>query len=59
VLDEGTYIYPDILWRGGQDGQGGAFTDEAGDVAFAFLATIKKFNDNLGQLLAYSESKMR
>jgi hypothetical protein len=35
----------------GQEGQGGVFTVDAGEVTFAFLAAIEKFGDNLGQLL--------
>ena len=35
----------------GQEGQGGVFTVDADELAFAFLAVIEKSYDNLGQLL--------
>ena len=38
-----------------KEGQGGAFTDEADKVAFAFSAAIKESGDNLGQLLTVLE----
>jgi hypothetical protein len=36
----------------GQEGQGGEFTGEAGELASVFLAMIEEFEENLGQLLA-------
>ena len=35
----------------GQEGQGGVFTGDAGEVAFAFSGVIEEFGNNLGQLL--------
>jgi hypothetical protein len=35
----------------GQEGQGGVFTGDAGEVAFAFLGAIEESGNNLGQLL--------
>ena len=35
----------------GQEGQGGVFTDDAGEVAFAFSGVIEESGNNLGQLL--------
>ena len=35
----------------GQEGQGGVFTDDAGEVAFAFPGVIEESSNNLGQLL--------
>ena len=38
--------------REGQEGQGGVFTGDAGEVVFAFLGVIEESNNNLvGQLL--------
>jgi hypothetical protein len=34
-----------------EEGQGGVFTVDSGEVAFAFLAAIEGSGDNLGQLL--------
>ena len=36
----------------GQEGQGGVFTSDAGEVAFAFLGAIEESSNNLGQLLS-------
>ena len=36
----------------GQEGQGGVFTGDAGEVAFAFLGAIEESDNNLGQLLS-------
>ena len=35
----------------GQEGQGGVFTSDVGEVAFAFLGAIEESSNNLGQLL--------
>ena len=35
----------------GQEGQGGVFTGDASEVAFAFLGAIEESSNNLGQLL--------
>ena len=35
----------------GKEGQGGIFTVDTGEVAFAFLAAVEEFGENLGQLL--------
>jgi hypothetical protein len=35
----------------GQEGQGGVFTVDVGEVAFAFPAAIEESSGNLGQLL--------
>ena len=35
----------------GQEGLGGVFTGDAGEVAFAFLGEIEESGNNLGQLL--------
>jgi len=35
----------------GQEGQGGLFTSDVGEVAFAFLGAIEESGNNLGQLL--------
>ena len=36
----------------GQEGQGGVFTGDAGEVAFAFPGAIEESSNNLGQLLS-------
>jgi hypothetical protein len=36
----------------GQEGQGGVFTDDAGEVVFAFPGAIEESGNNLGQLLS-------
>ena len=36
----------------GQEGQGGVFIGDAGEVAFAFPCAIEEFGNNLGQLLS-------
>jgi hypothetical protein len=36
----------------GQEGQGRVFTDDAGEVASAFLGAIEELDNNLGQLLS-------
>ena len=35
----------------GQEGQGGVFTGDAGEVAFSFPGAIEEFGNNLGRLL--------
>ena len=36
----------------GQEGQGGVFTGDAGEVTFAFPGVIEESGSNLGQLLS-------
>jgi hypothetical protein len=36
----------------GQEGQGGVFTRDVGEVAFAFLGAIEESGNNLGQLIS-------
>ena len=44
-----------ILNGEGQEGQGGDFTGDAGEVAFAFPTAIEESSNNLGQLLTVLE----
>jgi hypothetical protein len=41
----------------GQEGQGGVFTVDTGEVAFAFLAVVEEYSENLGQLLMVLRSQ--
>jgi hypothetical protein len=43
-------------WEG-QEEQGGVFTVDTGEVAFAFPAMVEEFDENLGQLLTVLESR--
>jgi hypothetical protein len=36
----------------GQEGQGGVFTGDIGEVVFAFLGAIEESSNNLGQLIS-------
>ena len=38
--------------REGQEGQGGVFIGDVGEVAFTFLGAIEESGNNLGQLLS-------
>ena len=40
-----------------QEGQGGVFTIDAGEVAFAFPAVVEESRENLGQLLTILRSQ--
>jgi hypothetical protein len=41
----------------GQEGEGGVFTVDTGEVAFAFLAEVEESGENLGQLLTILRSR--
>ena len=41
----------------GQEGQGGDFTVDVGEVVFAFLAVVEESDENLGQLLTILGSR--